>query len=94
MKKTYISIFLKYSPIIALSINFVGAVFLVYYAGAYTGEGTVWASVDANGHKLETIYLLNPTMFKTGIWFIIVGFFIQLINECLLKFDLIKNLPK
>ena len=90
MKKTYISTFLKYSPIVALSLNFIGAVFLVYYAGAYTGEGNVFASVDANGNTLETIYLLNPTMFKTGIWFIIVGFFIQLINE-LLKFDLIKE---
>ena len=81
--KTLQCIFIKYSPTIALFLNFLGAIFLVCYAGAYTGEGNLWASTGANGKTLETIYLLNPTMFKIGIWFIIVGFFIQLINELL-----------
>ena len=78
--------FNKYSPIIALFLNLIGALFLIFYAGAYTGEGIGWADLDEQGNRLETIYLINPTMFKIGIWFIVIGFFIQLINE-LFKFE-------
>ena len=91
MEKKYLSTFLKYSPIAALLLNFIGAILLVYHAGAYTGEGSTWVSTGAKGQRLETIYLLNPTMFKTGLWLIIIGFFIQIVNE-LLKFDLIQKI--
>ena len=77
----WLSVCLKYSPIVALSLNFIGAILLIYHAGAYTGKGVKWVSTGENGKALETIYLLNPTMFKIGIGLIAAGFFIQMINE-------------
>ena len=77
----WLPVCLKYSPIVALSLNFIGAILLIYHAGAYTGKGVRWADTGKNGKVLETIYLLNPTMFKIGIGLIAVGFFIQMINE-------------
>ncbi len=77
----WLSVCLKYSPIVAIILNFFGAILLLFSTGAYTGGGVQMASVDENGKLLKNVYFLNPVMFKIGIGLIAAGFFIQMINE-------------
>jgi hypothetical protein len=82
-----LSSFLKFSSLTALLLNFVGALFLILSSDIFPGG---WTNVDDNGMPLDALYLLYPTIFKIGVWFIIIGFLIQVFNE-FLKFEPIKN---
>lgn len=73
--------YIKYSPILALVINFAGAILLLFSTGEYKGDGVQWASVGRGGKPLKTVYVLSPVKFKIGIGLIAAGFLIQLVNE-------------
>jgi hypothetical protein len=77
----WLACYFKYSPIIALVINFAGAILLLFSTGAHSGGGVHWASTDERGRSLENMYFLSPGMFKWGMGLIAAGFLIQLINE-------------
>lgn len=77
----WLSIYSKYSPIVAIILNFVGAFLLLFCTGIYTGGGTEWVGVDEKGIGLKDVYFLNPVLFKIGIGLIAVGFLMQIINE-------------
>jgi hypothetical protein len=77
----WLACYIKYSPILALIMNFAGAIFLLFSSGEYSGGGVHWASVGRDGKTLKTVYVLSPVMFKIGISLIAAGFLVQLINE-------------
>ncbi len=66
--------------IVALVLNFTGALMLAFSAGELDksrSAGIVfWSGPRA-------LHLNHPTMFKWGLYFIIIGFFIQLVSEIL-----------
>jgi len=78
---------MKYLPILALILNFSGALFLIFSTGAYVDKknkgGVLFGNIGENGKPMPSIFLLNPKRFKTGLWLIVAGFFIQLILEIL-----------
>ena len=77
-----LAFYLKYSPIAAIILNFVGAILLLFSTGTHTTGGVHWASTDEKGRLLKNMYFLNPTIFKIGIGLIAFGFLIQMVNEC------------
>jgi hypothetical protein len=64
-------------PIIALALNFFGALFLTLSSGQYKGKRPVFFSGERN------LVLNHPRLFRFGLLSIVIGFLIQLINEIL-----------
>jgi len=79
----WFSYLMKYSPIAAIALNFVGAILLLFSTGAYRGGGIHWAAVDSEGKMLKSVYYLNPLIFKIGIILMVLGFFIHIVNEAI-----------
>ena len=77
----WLSYLMKYSPMAAIALNFLGAFLLLFSTGAYRGGGIHWAAVDLEGKMLKSVYYLNPFMFKLGIILMVIGFLIQILNE-------------
>jgi hypothetical protein len=65
--------------IIALILNFSGAVMLALSAGILLKEDAQGTVIAWTGPR--NLHLNYPTVFKWGIYLIIVGFSIQLISE-------------
>ena len=64
-------------PIIALSLNFLGALFITLSSGEYKGNRVKFFVGDRN------LILRYPFMFRIGLISIVIGFSLQLLFEIL-----------